>query len=518
MDNFHGHPSMARDFDAYNFTQVNDMNGKTNKEIEDSRLALNPTYNDYRPLTLNQLNDASNSFEKVFRTENAGKSITANRKFNDASFRRKLVGDIETLSEVIINDGLDPVTGDIISMKDLQDNMAELSAIVTKDFGTGAGSIITRQVVTRAIEKLPMEGTIHQYFTKKLTVRTNEEIILPAIGSAASAALDMGPNTEPHILSVSTDATMIAKCGRSGIGVALQHEAIRLSKFNLLKLYLTEAQNSLTRWKDIKAVRKAFNGATVVYDNLDPAKAILGSTTGRSFKDSSLNGSFTLKDFFAMFLYGIEKGIYCDTVLVSTIGWMVFMNDPIMKTFVENNGGVIFRGPQGTIGMDLDPYRAMMSGTRPEKTRITPSIPAGLMNVNFKFIVTPFVPFYKEGQTVYQNLVDTNGVSQLPYLVKEGSNAGKPVKCGKDKMTSLVMLDSSKGMLYLEEEGIKTAEEDSKFLELHRIRLTERYDFAAMYDGAGILVAKNITITDDTLDIYNHISVNLSEAQKALQA
>ena len=504
------HPHMANDFNFASYEHLK------NKEIAKDRMELNPTLDNYMPISETQLTDGARSFERVFKVENAGRAITANREFQNPSFRRRLVSDIESLSEVLINDGLDPVTGDYMSMKDLQSNMAALAETV-KDFGTGAGSIITRQVITRSIEKLPEEGTIHQYFTKKLAVRTNEEIILPAIGSVANASLDMGPNTEPHILSVSTDAAMVAKCGRSGIAVHLQHEAIRLSKFNLLKLYLTEAKNSLRRWKDIKAVRQTFNGATTLFDNLAPEDSVLGATTCRSFKDSTLNGSFTLKDFFAMFLYGIEKGIYCDTVLVSTIGWMVFMNDPIMKNFIEKNGGVIFRGPQGTIGMDLDPYRAMISGTRPEKTHITPSIPSGLMNVNFRFIVTPFVPFYSEGQTIYKNLIWTKGVSQTPYTVKEGSNAGQPVKCGKDKMTNLIMLDSSKAVLHLEEEQVKTAEENDMLREFHRIHLTERYDFALMYDGAGVLVARNIVVTDDTLDIYNYISVSLTEAQTALQ-
>lgn len=488
MNTFFKHPHMANDFNSGTYEHLK------NKEISKDRMELNPTLDNYMPMTESQLADGARSFERVFKVENSGKAITARREFQNPSFRRRLVADIENLSEILINDGLDPVTGDYVSIKELQDNMRDLVETV-KDFGTGAGSVITRQVMTRAIEKLPEEGTIHRYFTKKMSVRTNEEIILPAIGSVASASLDMGPNTEPHILSVSTDAAMVAKCGRSGIAVHLQHEAIRLSKFNLMKLYLTEAKNSLRRWKDIKAVRKTLNGATTVYDNLAPEEAVYGATSGRSFKDSTLNGSFTIRDFFAMFLHGIEKGIYCDTVLISTIGWMGFMNDPIIRTFIEKNGGVIFRGPQGTVGMDLDPYRAMISGTRPEKNSMTAAIPDGLMNVNFRFIVTPFVPFYSEGQIIYKDLIWTRGASQTPYTIKEGVNAGQPIRCGKDKITSLIMLDSSKAVLHLEEEQVKTEEENDMMREFHRIHLAERYDFALMYDGAAVLAARNIVVT-----------------------
>lgn len=506
MKNLNTHPHMANDFNG----------GAQNKELKD-RESINPTANNYMPIEDHQLADGARSFERVFNTESAGRSLADDRKMSNPAFRRQLVSDIENLSEVIVGDGLDPVTGQYMTMKDLQDNMGELANSI-QDYGTGAGSIITRQVVTRSVEKLPVESTIHQFFTKKLKVRTNEEIILPVIGSYANGAIDMGPNTEPHILSVSTDAAMIAKCGRSGIAVHLQHEAIRLSKFNLMKLYLTEAKNVLYRWKDIKAVRKCFNGATTIFDNLDPKESIYGRTTGRSFSDSTLNGSFNLRDFFSMFLYGIETGIYCDTVLVSTIGWMVFMQDPILKNFIEHNGGVIFRGPNGQVGQDLDPYRAMMSGTRPEKNRIAPqTIPSELMNVNFKFIVTPFVPFYKEGDTVYRNLIWTRGVTQEPYRIAEGIDNGKAIKCGKDKLTNLIMMDSSKAVLYLEEEGIKTAEENDLMREFHRIHLIERYDFALMYDGAGVLVAKNIAVTDDNLDVRSNVQVTLGDAQEAMR-
>ena len=110
-------------------------------------MELNPTLDNYMPISETQLTDGARSFERVFKVENAGRAITSNREFQNPSFRRRLVSDIESLSEVLINDGLDPVTGDYMSMKDLQENMAALAETV-KDFGTGAGSIITKYRAT----------------------------------------------------------------------------------------------------------------------------------------------------------------------------------------------------------------------------------------------------------------------------------------------------------------------------------------------------------------------------------
>lgn len=471
---------------------------------------INPTLENFLPLSDNMLEEAAASWETLYKTNDMSAFNT--KGLADANGKRELIACVENLAESFVRDGFDLETGEIIDMKTWFDKLNDLNEHMVRDYGTGAASVVVRQVVTRMTEKLEVEDTVYQIFTKKMSVRTNEEIILPVINSVAQASLDLGPNTEPQILSVSNDAAMVARCGRSGIAVELQHEAIRLSKFNLMNLYLTEAKNSLRRWKDIKATRTAFNKGIVVFDNLDPKNAALGKTTGLSFKTGKYNGTFTLRDFYNMYLFGIQGGTSCDTVLLSTIGWLIFISDPIMQKFTEKNGGVIFRGPSGKIGKDLDPYRAIVSTPRPEANRITTTIPDGLMNVAFRFIVTPFVPFYKEGDTVYRNAV-LGDIQQIPYIDAEKS---QPVKCGKDPMTNIIMLDSAKGMLYLEEEGVKSAEEKDLLREKTRIHLIERYAFNEMYNGSGILVAKNITISDDTLDVKSFYHTSLTEARNAI--
>lgn len=492
-----------------NHNTHNGMFTNPNSPLSTAKANINPTLDQYKPISDEQLEDAARSWETLYKNQNM--SALDSGKLSDSAEKRKLLANIENMADTMINGGINPVNGECIDMETWFRDLEELRDYIAKDYGTGAGNIVTRQVVTRMIEKLDVESTIYQYFTKTMSVRTNEEIILPVTNSVAMASLDLAPNTEPHLLSVSTDATILAKCGRSGIAVELQHEAMRLSKYNLMNLYLNEAKNSLSRWKDIKATRTAFNNGVVVFDNLDPKNAKLGKTTGMSFKTGKYNGTFTLRDFWNMYLYGIQTGIACDTVLISTIGWLIFLSDPIMQKFIEKNGGVIFKGPSGQIGQNLDPYRAMISGTRPGKTRITPSIPSELMNVAFRFIVTPFVPFYQEGQIVFKN-AELTGSVKVPYKNDEGND----VKCGKDPLTNLIMLDSSKAMLHLEEEGVKSAEENDVLREKTRIHVIERYTFEAMYGGAGVLLAKNITVSDDTLDVKTFYHTSLTEARNAI--
>lgn len=468
----------------------------------------NPTKDFSKPMTDEEFAGAINSFNNT--TEISALDTKMSETLKDDKKRKNLIAEIENIADTFVNAGIEPKTGIKMSMPDVYNKMENLRDYIAKDYGPTAANVIVRQIVTRTIEKIPEEGTVYQFFTKKLNVKTNEEIILPVIGSTANESLDVAPGTEPHLISVSQDATMIAKCGLSAIGVSLPHDTIRRSKYNIWSLYTTEAKNALSRWKDVKAVRTAFNKGVVVFDNLEPQNSILGKTRGRSFKTSVENGSFTLKDFYSMFLYGIQTGIYCDTVLISTIGWLVFINDDVMKRFVETSGGVIFRGPKGQVGADLDPYRAMLGGTRPESNRITPEIPKELMNVNFRFIVSPFVPFYTEGQTILKEAM-LGGSSKTYYM-----DSGHPVKCKKDPLTNIIMVDSSKGVLHLEEESVRTTEENDVLRENTKVYYKERYTFEALYEGKGVLVAKNITVTDDVLDVKSFVTVNLTEAQKAL--
>ena len=50
-----------------------------------------------------------------------------------------------------------------------------------------------------------------------------------------------------------------------------------------------------------------------------------------------LNGGFTLRDLFKMYMHGHKEGYRMDTILISNWGYLMFMNDPVLRRFTKGN-------------------------------------------------------------------------------------------------------------------------------------------------------------------------------------
>lgn len=443
---------------------------------------------------------------------------------------------IERLAFAINNDGLDPKTGrQIETIEDFENSIKKLSDSI----GIGSTSVLTQQVITRAVQHLEVPGSIFQHFSTKMNYKTGTQVVIPYIGEA-SGARDIGPGQELPMLSFDRDAEVISNTGRSGIGIALPEETMRNANYPILSLYLQKAKESLARWKDYKAVAQVLSTGTVVFDNVDPASSVLGHTTGRNITEGKLNGTFTLKDLFNMYMHGVKLGYKMDTILLSQWGYLVFMYEPTLKKFIESNNGVLFTAVSGRIGNNARNFIAKQSrqnGPANAYQKIETTLPRELMNVNFNIIVTNYIPTYHEGDVLYKSLSYNSKLENKPYKYKTelgtGTDKQKSVGnvnwgdksagvtkalCGPQAMTDLVMLDSSNCLLYLEEEPVKVDKKIDNMRETTEIYFRERYTFSTLEKGRAILVAKNIVVSEDTFDYMYKAVSTISDAQKAMKA
>lgn len=420
----------------------------------------------------------------------------------------KVIANIEDLAYALTHNGINPQDGTHMSPQDI----SAAIDFMAKDFGVGPSGILTQQVVTRGIEMLEPIESIYQMFSTPMQYKTGTQVIIPYVGETAGAR-DVGPSQEYPILSLDESAEVIANCGKSGIAVQLPEETMRNANYPIFNLYLSKARDSLARWKDNKAVRHVLTKSTVLFDNLEEAGAVYGKTTGRSIKTGNLNGTFTIRDLFKMYMYGVKNGYTMDTLIMSTWGYLLFMNDPTLRAFVEHNGGVIFAAPNGKVGKSRNEIAKQSRETGMGSfNKLSYDIPKALMNVGFKIIVTPYVPVYQKGDVVYKMLNYDYTSQKVPYL----DGGGQPVKCGNDPMTDIVMLDSSNCLLYLEEEGVTSDTIENKMYEVTTVKMRERYKFAELEKGRAIVSARNLSITEDTLDVLSYMTVNLTEAQTTL--
>lgn len=448
----------------------------------------------------------------------------------------KTVQGVERLAFALTNDGFDPETGANIKTID------EFDGIIKKlsdSIGIGSTSVLTQQVITRAVQQLDVPGSIYQYFTTKMAYKTGTQIIIPYVGEGTGAR-DIGPGQELPMLSFDRDAEIISNTGRSGIGISLPEETMRLANYPILNLYMQKAKEALAKWKDHKAIMQVLSTGTVIFDNVDPESAVLGHTTGRNIADGKLNGTFTLKDLFNMYMHGIKLGYKMDTILMSQWGYLIFMYEPTLRKFIEANNGVLFTTVNGKIGQNSRNYIAKQSrsnGPADAYQSIEPSLPKELINVNFNIIVTNYIPSYKEGDKLVKSFAYTLGKDKKAYKYKAefgtGTDAQKSVGnvnwgaktanvtealCGKNPMTDLVMLDSTNCLLYLEEEPVRVDKRVDNMKECTEIYLRERYTYSTLEKGRATLVAKNLVITEDTFDYLYKATSSIGDVQKAIAA
>lgn len=471
--------------------------------------------------------DASRSFNQKLMNDSI--------KVKDTEKLPETITKIERLAFAMVNDGVDPETGVVMSVEDIDNAIAKVSDAI----GIGSTSVLTQQVITRAVQHLDAPPSIFEHFSTPMTYKTGTQVIIPYIGTATGAR-DIGPGQELPMLSFDRDAETISNTGRSGIGVSLPEETMRLANYPIMKMYLEKAYEALANWKNHKAVATVLATGNVLFDNVNPEAAILGHTTGRSAGTGELNGTFTLRDLFSMYMHGIKQGYNFDTLLMSQWGYLIFMFDPTLRKFIEMNNGVLFTAVNGRVGHNSRNFIAQQSrGTTPADAhqKIDPTIPRELMNVNFKVIVTNYVNTYEKGMELVKKPSHGLNHSVVKYKwqteLTTGTDAQKAVanvdfgasptsatvaKCGKNPMTDIVMLDSSNCMLYMEEEKVKMDKKVDNMKECTEIYLRERYTFTTLEKGRAIVIAKNIVISEDTFDYTYKTVATVSEMQAAINA
>ena len=495
--------------------------------------------------------DAAQSFNSLLdEKEGTLNLFDADDKVADEKLLKyhKSLEDIDRAAYALVNGGVEPKTGikmksEVINdfVKNIQTNLKDLT-------GVSATSVLTQQILTRAAVQVDAPESIFQLFSIPMAYKTGTQLVVPYIGDAVGAR-DYGPNQELPVMSFDESAEVISKTGRAGIRVQMDEETMRTSNFNLLNTYIALAKRSLVRWKDKKAVGTVLSRGNVVFDNFDPEASLFGYTSGRSAKDAKLNGGFTLKDLFKMYMHGKDEGYTLDTLLISNWGYLMFMNDPILRKFTEANGGVLFTAPRGTSGVNKRNLIAKVSreGNPSTFNNYIPEIPKQLIDVNFKIIVTDYIPTYRKGSVLYKSLEHGGQTQNVAYTwsdklfksgntdlysvanvyAKIGSNLKHPVSteslgtdkkayCGAEAMTDLVMLDSTSALLYLEEEGVKVETKVDNIYEITTMVFKERYSFAMLEKSRAVLVAKNIVITEDLFDYEHKATVSVTEMNAAL--
>jgi hypothetical protein len=372
------------------------------------------------------------------------------------------------------------------------DEIRELKAVVASGGKTAEGVKLTvtdamsmpnaplvfRRVITEVVQEA-IEPTL---IASRLLDRIEYDgygstITFGTVGSMGTMNLDMAEGGEypEYTVPATGQGNMHVNIGKTGIAIKITEEMLKYSQWDLIALHMRQAGYALARHKE----RKVFNMLNKIgfktFDNLAPATAEIGRTSGRNITGAG-NGSMTVDDLFDMYAKSMERGYTPDVVLVHPLSWATFIKDPVMREMNLNfGGGGWWNGTPKNVAPSLssiwkqlgrtgkptsNPSREEREGTQESIISMPYKFPFG----NLTIIPSHNVPF-------------------------------DPI----NKTTSIIMLDSKELGALVVAEDPTTEEWVDMARDIRKVKIRERYGIALYNEGNSVSVAQNISIEPNAL-------------------
>jgi hypothetical protein len=341
---------------------------------------------------------------------------------------------------------------------------------------------VISNIVKEAQEPLLVGTSILQ----RINYSYGQTITFPAVGALQAADIAEGMEYPERSLQMG-GSTVTASIGKSGVAVKVTDEMIRYSQFDVIGMHLRAAGRALARHKEVKIFNHVRAMGVPVFDNVTPTSSLKGVTTGRDLLGAP-NGSVTMDDIFDAYAQIITQGFFPNTLLMHPLTWVMFIKDATLRAFVLQNGGGAFfaghtgnpagRAPwdssgQGGLGVSggqtITPANATGGqaastlNAYPQTINSGPELP-GYLNIPFRVIVSPFVPYDP-----------------------------------RRKLTDIYMFDSSELGVLIVDEDITTEEFDDPKVDIKKIKLRERYGIGILNEGKAIAVLKNVHVVPNEI-------------------
>jgi hypothetical protein len=368
-------------------------------------------------------------------------------------------------------------------------------AFYTEDLTRFIGTAVT-SLVQEAIE--PDLLVVPNLFKQINYEGPGRTVEIGAVGAFHAAEVPEGQEYPEADMSFGDGHIIQLGIAKHGLKLRVTQEVIDDNLFDVFGMWLRMAGRALARHKEEYGIALLNDMGQTVFSNSDTA-GDLGFTKGRGI-DGKFNGSMTINDVFDMWAYGYLRGFNYDTLIMNPLAWKTFMNDPKMREILFSNGVIATnRNPNGTgaktfgtgfggLGYKQDPtgrsnqQTANPAGPNPFVTSLNPlgatfQIAPKYLPSPLKVIVSPHVK-YGTGATgggASANIEDDSSV----YV------------------TDVIMADSMNAGLLMTKEGVSVDEWKDPEVDIHAMKIKERWGMALLAQGKGVGVAKDIVIKDN---------------------
>lgn len=364
--------------------------------------------------------------------------------------------------------------------------------------------VLMPKVISNIVKEAQEPLLVGTSLLQRINYSYGHTITFPAVGALVAADIAEGQEYPERSLQIG-GSTVTASIGKSGVAVKVTDEMIRYSQFDVIGMHLRAAGRALARHKEVKIFNHIRTMGVPVFDNVSPTASLRGVCTGRDMSGAA-NGSVTMDDLFDAYAQIITQGFFPNTLLMHPLTWVMFVKDATLRSFVlANGGGTMFatwtgnpaaRAPwdnssQGGLGMSsgqtVVPPNAQTGeqatsteGMNPNNLNSAPQLP-GYMNIPFRIIVSPFVPYD-----------------------------------ARRKLTDIYMFDSSElGVLIVDEE-VMTEEFDDPRVDIRKIKLRERYGIGILNEGKAIGLLKNVHVVPNEVVLPAQANISVSGSIEAI--
>lgn len=369
--------------------------------------------------------------------------------------------------------------------------------------------LLLPKVISNIVKEAQEPLLVGTSLLQRINFSFGQTITFPAVGALVAADIGEGMEYPERSLSMG-GSTVTANIGKSGVAVKITDEMIRYSQFDVIGMHLRAAGRALARHKEVKIFNLIRAMGVPCFDNVNPGSSVKGVTTGRDLSGAG-NGSVTMDDMFDAYAQVITQGFFPNTLLMHPLTWTMFVKDATLRAFVLANGGGTFfatwtgnpaaRAPwdnssQGGLGVssgqNLLPGQTSTGATAPhgqeastlleypQTINAAPQLP-GYLNIPFRVIVSPFVPYDP-----------------------------------RRKLTDIYMFDSSElGVLIVDEE-VTTEEFDDPRVDIRKIKLRERYGLGILNEGKAIATLKNVHVVPNEVVLPAQAQLDVSGSIAAI--
>lgn len=369
--------------------------------------------------------------------------------------------------------------------------------------------LLLPKVISNIVKEAQEPLLVGTSLLQRINFSFGQTITFPAVGALVAADIAEGMEYPERSLQMG-GSTVTANIGKSGVAVKITDEMVRYSQFDVIGMHLRAAGRALARHKEVKIFNLIRAMGVPCFDNVAPTVSLKGVTTGRDLSGAG-NGSITMDDVFDAYAQIITQGFFPNTLLMHPLTWTMFVKDATLRAFVLANGGGTFfatwtgnpagRAPwdnssQGGLGVSsgqtitpgstpsgaANPHGEAISGLldHPQTINSAPTLP-GYLNIPFRIIVSPFVPYDP-----------------------------------RRKLTDIYMFDSSELGVLIVDEDVTTEEFDDPRVDIRKIKLRERYGLGILNEGKAIATLKNVHVVPNEVVLPAQAQLDVSGSVAAI--